>query len=167
MKDNGPAATARVSTPERWLGWLSALSVALIVAITFADVFGRYVFASPLRGGVEIIEYAMAIVIFTALPLVTRRRGHVTVSLVDGLFSGAGARIKTVLCDAISAVALGVLTWRLALQGLSDLESDAATVVLGLPQAPLGFVLTAFAALSTLMMLLLIWNTLTGKGAAK
>jgi len=167
MKDNTPLALTRPGGPERWLGWLSALPVALIVAITFADVFGRYVFSSPLRGGVEIIEYAMALLIFTALPLVTRRRGHVTVSLIDGMVRGVGSRIKSVLCDAISALALALLTWRLALQGMSDLESGAATVVLGLPQAPLAFVLTAFAAVSTWVMLLLIWNTLIGKGAVK
>lgn len=150
----------------RLLGWISALPVAVIVILTFADVLGRYLFSSPVRGSVELIEFAMALVIFTALPLVTRQRQHVTVSLIDGFFKGTGLRIKTMLCDAISALALGILTWRLALQGLEDLDAETATIVLGLPHAPLSFVLTALAGVSTLVVLLLIWHSLTHKGAA-
>jgi TRAP-type C4-dicarboxylate transport system permease small subunit len=151
----------------RLLGWLSALPVALILILTFADVLARYIFAAPIRGNVELIEFAMALVIFTALPLVTRQREHVTVSLVDGFFKDTGRRIKTMLCDAVSAVALGLMTWRLALQGMEDLASETATIVLGMPHAPLSFALTALAGVSTLIMLVLIWNTLTNPGAAK
>lgn len=147
------------------LGWLSTLPVALIVVLTFADVFGRYVFSSPVRGSMEMIEFAMALVIFTALPLITRERGHVTVSLIDGLFkSAASQKIKMVLCDAVSALALGLLTWRLYVQGLDDLQSNAATVVLSLPHAPLSFALTFFAGLTTCLVLALIWQTWTSPG---
>lgn len=149
---------------DRVLAWLSAVPVALIVVLTFADVLGRYIFASPVRGSVEIIEYAMAAVIFTALPLVTRHRAHVTVSLIDNLVRGRGRTIKLVLCDACSAIALGLLTWRLYLQGKDDLESGSASIVLGLPHAPLSFGLTLFASLSTLVVLMLIWRTLQHKG---
>ena len=76
--------------------------LALIVLLTFADVFARYLFARPIRGSVEIIQYAMALVIFTALPLVTRHRGHVTVSLVDKLLSGRAAWVRQLVCDALS-----------------------------------------------------------------
>jgi len=96
--------------------------------------------------------------------LVTRSRGHVTVSLIDSWFSGVWQRAKQVLCDAISSVALGLLTWRLGLQGLEDLKTGASTVVLNLPLAPLSFALTAFAALSTLVVLMLIFNTLRQTG---
>ena len=108
---------------DRLLGGLSALPVALIVVLTFADVLGRYLFSSPLRGSVELIENAMALVIFTALPLVTRSRGHVSVSLIDGLVRGSAQRVKVVLCDALSALALGLMTWRLWVQGTEDLEA--------------------------------------------
>ena len=127
-----------------------------------ADVFGRYVFSAPIRGSVEIIEYAMAMVIFTALPLVTRHRGHVSVSLIDGVVSGAVRRVKTVLCDAISTLALGLLSWRLWVQAGEDLRSGAATVVLGWPHAPLYFAMTALVALAALAMLGLTWRSLRG-----
>lgn len=158
------AVTPPASLLERALALISALPVALIVGLTFVDVFGRYVFAAPVRGSVEIIEQAMALVIFTALPLVTRQRQHVSVGLFDGQRPGALRRLRTTACDAVSTVALAVLTWRLAVQAVNDWQDGAASVVLGLPQAPLGFALTALAATSTVLMAAMAWHSLTGKG---
>lgn len=165
--DAAQRPTERPDALQRALAWLSAIPVALIVVLTFADVLGRYLLASPVRGSVEIIEFAMAMVIFTALPLVTRQRAHVTVSLIDNLVSGAGRKLQLLLCDALSAFALGLLTWRLYQQGKEDLESGAATIVLGLPHAPLSFVLTLFAGLTTLLVLAMIWRTLSARGDAR
>src|SRR5690554_7608072 len=64
---------------DRALGFVSAIPLALIVALTFSDVFARYFFASPIPGAAEMIQFSMAITIFAALPLVTRAGGHITV----------------------------------------------------------------------------------------
>jgi TRAP-type C4-dicarboxylate transport system permease small subunit len=150
---------------ERALSWLSALPVALIVTLTFADVLGRYLLSSPVRGSMEIIEFAMALVVFTALPLVTLQRGHVSVSLIDNLFTGKGRYIKRMLCDAVSALALGLLSWRLCLQSMDDLQTRAATVVLGLPNAALSLTLTFFAGLSTVVVLMHLFQTCRAFGS--
>ena len=152
----------RSDAAHRVLSLLSALPLGLIVVLTFADVFARYLFSSPIRGSVEVIQFAMALVIFTALPLVTRRREHVTVSLVDGVLRGGARRVQQVLCDAISLVALAVLTWRLWVQGGDDLSADSRTVVLGLPQAPLTYAMCAFAGLATLYMMMLLTRQVRG-----
>lgn len=156
------AAPPPADLADRLLGVLSAIPLALIVVLTFADVFARYLFAKPIRGSVEIIQYAMALTIFTALPLVTRHRGHITVSLVDRFLRGALQRLQHVVCDALSVVALALITWRLWMQGFSDLAGSMSTVVLQLPQAPLSWAMCAFAALSTLVMTGLLWGSLTG-----
>ena len=152
----------RRDAADQILSLLSALPLGLIVVLTFADVFARYLFSSPIRGSVEIIQFAMALVIFTALPLVTRKREHVTVSLVDGVLRGDAKRAQQVLVDAISVFALGVLTWRLWLQGGDDLAADTRTIVLGMPQAPLTFAMCAFSALATAYMLMLLTRQIRG-----
>lgn len=157
------APAAPPSVAERALKVLSALPLGLIVLLTFADVFARYLFSAPIKGSVEIIQFAMALVIFTALPLVTRRRGHVTVSLIDGLVSGWVRGLKVVLCDVLSVLALALMTWRLGLQALADVSSQTVTIVLGWPQAPLTFTMAAFSLLSTLAMLALLWHSLRGR----
>ncbi len=150
------------SALDQVLGLLCALSLALIVCLTFADVFARYLFSAPIRGSVEIIEYAMAMVIFTALPLVTRARGHVSVGLLDNVVKGLMRRARNVICDALSLFALGLLTWRLWVQAVEDLHAGSASVVLGWPHAPLYFAMAAFGAVATLAMLWLTWASLRG-----
>ena len=141
------------------LGAISALPLAVILIVTFVDVFARYLFATPIRGSVEIIEFAMALVIFGALPLVTRSRGHVTVGLLDGVIgNGAARRIKQLLCDALSASALGLLAWRLWVHAGGQLAESSRSIVLGLPHAPLSYALFALALLSMVLMLALMWR---------
>lgn len=163
MSDHAAHAPAGNDVLGRVLGLLSALPLALIVVLTFADVFARYLFAAPIRGSVEIIQYAMALVIFSALPLVTRMRGHVTVSLIDSLVRGRVAQLRQVLCDALSLAALLLVTWRLWEQAASDAASSTRTVVLGLPQAPLAYVLCAFGAMSSAIMAGMLWQGLRGR----
>lgn len=154
------APIAEVATIERLLGWLSALPLVLIVGLTFADVFARYLFAAPIRGSVEIIEYAMAMAIFTALPLVTWRREHICVSLVDGVLKETGRRIKNVLCDVISLLALGLMTWRLVVLAIDEHQAGTTTLVLNWPHAPLYFAMSVLAAAASLAMLRLTWCSL-------
>lgn len=158
------SATLPANLLERVLGFISALPVAVMVIITFIDVFARYLFSSPVRGSIEIIEQAMALTIFTALPLVTRRRQHIGVGLFDEMVKGKVRRFKVASCDAVSCVALALLTWRLWLQAVEDFEGRNATMVLGLPHAPLVFLMTLLAAIATVVMLTLTWNSVRAKG---
>lgn len=162
MSESTPAPGAAPDAFDRVLGVLCALPVALIVGLTFAEVFARYLFSAPIRGSTEIIEYAMALVIFAALPLITKHRGHVSVSLIDGVVRGGMRRVKNVLCDAVSCFALGLLAWRLWLQAVSDQRAKVHTVVLEWPHAPLYYAMAAFAAVSALAMLWLTWRSLRG-----
>lgn len=157
---SNPNPPPNASLFEQALGVFSAIPVALIVLLTFVDVFGRYVFSSPIKGGLEIIEQCMALVVFTALPLVTRQRAHISVGLFDGMKDGLFKRIRTTLCDLIAAAGLALITWRVGVQALQDQHEGAASVVLGLPQAPVGFAMAVLAAAATLAALGLAWNSL-------
>jgi len=133
---------------DRVLGFISAVPLALIVALTFIDVFARYFFAHPVPGAAEIIQFAMAMAIFTALPVVTRAGGHITVDLFSHALS---PRIRAYLqlpCELLSAVALALITWRLWTQATEYGQNDTMTLVLRLPMAPLAYAMAVFAALA-------------------
>jgi TRAP-type C4-dicarboxylate transport system permease small subunit len=153
MHEPTPKDSGHEDRLDRVLGLLCAVPLALIVAITFADVFARYLFASPIRGSVEMIEFAMALVIFTAMPLVTRHRGHVTVSLIDGVLRGRAILVRRLACDGLSALALGLVAWRLALHGADDFEAGTRTIVLEWLQAPLTWAMAVLAGVSALILL--------------
>lgn len=138
---------------DRLLGFLCALPLAFIVALTFVDVFARYLFSSPIRGSVEMVEFAMALAIFTAMPLVTRHRAHVTVSMIDGLVQGRRGDVKRLFCDALSTLALALMAWRLAVHAAGDHEANTRTIVLAWPQAPLTWTMAILAALSAMVVI--------------
>ena len=145
------SSTALPDAPalDRWLGLMSAIPLALIVVLTFLDVFARYLISAPIRGSLEIIQFAMALSIFASLPLVTRHRGHVTVSLIDGVLGPAATRWKVLVCDLISLAALILISWRLWVYAGESIEQSTQTIVLALPQGPLVYALALFSILTS------------------
>jgi TRAP-type C4-dicarboxylate transport system permease small subunit len=63
-------------------------------------------------------------------------------------------RVKTILCDLISLLALLLMSWRLWIYAGESIEEKQQTIVLALPQGPLVYVLSVFAALTSLLVLL-------------
>lgn len=155
------AAQPRGDRLDRWLGYSCAAPIFLMVVLTFCEVFARYLFARPIHGSGEIIQFAMALTIFCGLPLVTRHRGHVTVSLIDNLLRGTARRVQQVLVDCASLAALGLITWRLWIQASEYSSVGIKTIVIELAMAPLAYVMCAFAAGTCLVVLAQIKRTLS------
>jgi len=135
----------------RVLGYVSALPLALIVVLTFSDVFARYVFAHPIPGASEIIQFAMAMAIFTALPLVTQAGGHITVDLFTSGVSNRRKACLQVPAELLSGVALAVIAWRLWVQAGEYAGNNTATIVLNLNMAPLAYAMSIFSAVSVVV----------------
>jgi len=137
---------------DRVLGVVSALPLALIVVLTFTDVFARYLFAHPIPGASEMIQFAMAMAIFTALPLVTRAGGHITVDLFIYALSKRKQVFLQLPCELLSGLALALIAWRLWVQAQEYAENKTASIVLGLPSAPLAYAMAVFAALAVVVV---------------
>ena len=142
------------------LGWMSAAPLALILLLTFADVLMRYLFAIPVRGSSEMIQFAMALTIFAALPVVTRQREHIVVGIISDLVRGRVRMVKLLFCDGLSLLALGLMTWRLGIQAFEYIESKSATIELRLEMAPLAFVMCAFSLATCVVVALQMVQTL-------
>ena len=142
------------------LGWMRAAPLALILLLTFADVLMRYLFAMPVRGSSEMIQFAMALTIFAALPVVTRQREHIVVGIISDLVRGRVRMVKLLFCDGLSLLALGLMTWRLGIQAFEYIDSKSATIVLRLEMAPLAFVMCAFSLATCVVVALQMVQTL-------
>jgi TRAP-type C4-dicarboxylate transport system permease small subunit len=124
-----------------------------MAAVTVLDVAGRYFLNAPLPGSYELVQLLLAVTVFAALPLATARREHVVVDLLDPLLPAAALRATASATALLAAVALGVLAWQLALRGLRLRADRAATNLLGLPLAPLAWLMAAACAASVPGML--------------
>lgn len=146
---------------ELVLGLICCVLMLLIVGLTFVEVFMRYLIASPIRGAEEIIQFAMATMIFAALPLITARRGHVTVSLIEDAVSGGLKRFVDIMVDACSLLAVSLIAWRLFIDAGGRVASSDATVVLNWPRAPLVYTMAALATITAFVQLAMLWQRIS------
>ena len=137
---------------DKVLGFLAALVLMLLMIITFIDVLGRYLFSAPLPGAFELTEIMMAMLIFAGLPLVSRANQHVTVNLIVGILSPIILHLQRLITQAIMAVILAVMAWRMWIKAEEMLEQGDETAYLLLPIAPVAFFMTLMMAVSTLIV---------------
>jgi TRAP-type C4-dicarboxylate transport system permease small subunit len=140
---------------RRMLGTVVALVLFAIMGITFCDVFMRYWFSAPIRGASEIVRFSMAILIFSAFPLVTLNQQHITVNLLQGRFGPVGSWLQHLFVLLVSVIAVGVMTWQLASDGADLARDRITTTVLEWPLAPLSYFMGALSGVTLLVLVVL------------
>lgn len=138
------------------LGLITGILLMAMMLLTAVDVGGRYFFNSPVEGAQELTEMLLATSMFSALPLVTLGREHVTVSLFDHFFTGAANMVRNIIIDILSLVVLLAFGWRLVLLGQVLAEYDDQTLFLGLPLAPIAWFMAAMSFASALLVALML-----------
>ena len=136
-------------------GLLAAVCLFCLMLLVASDVAGRYFFNHPIGGGYELVQLMMGVIVFSALPLVSRANDHIGIGLLDGWFHASAERIRRVLVNLFSALALAFVGWRLGVQTFKLARNGDATAVLALPLAPIGMFMTVmtFAAVISLLVL--------------
>ena len=114
-----------------------------MMVLTFADVVLRYFFNSPIKGGFEVTEMMMAVLIFAGLPLVSRKHEHVTIDAFDHFFPAAMRRVLYVIIHVICALALVGMAWLLYSKAASFAEIGDVTQTLKFPIAPFVYLMAA------------------------
>ena len=136
--------------------------MAATAGLTFIDVTGRYAFNKPVPGGVELIEFLLGLLIFSALPLVTVKRAHITVELFDNFMSDGFKRIREVIVLVASAGMIAFITERMWSTAREMAEGDEISLHFELPMAPLLFFLSALSAISVIVQIYMVWKYVTG-----
>ncbi len=155
------AATGAPAAHEpRWerrfdavLGVAASAILMAMMLLTFVDVFARYVFNRPLRGGFELTELALLVLIFAGLPLVSHADEHVTMDFIDRLL-GPGAREG--LRRAVHAMCAAIFflgTWLVWLKADRIWEYRDATDVLRVAYGPFVYFMAVMIALTGLIHL--------------
>ncbi|MBY6198147.1 TRAP transporter small permease [Vibrio hangzhouensis] len=99
------------------LSLFACIQLAALMLVTCIDVVGRYLFSSPLVGSVELTEILLGSLIFTSLPLVTWRKEHISVDLMEGMLPKQIRSLRDILFNlavSISLFAIGTKVWSLA-----------------------------------------------------
>lgn len=102
---------------DRVLRPLMLVLVVAMMLLTFVDVIGREVFASPLSSAPELTAIGLAALVYLGLPRVVARREHITVSLLEALFRGRVDHARAILVSVLMVALCGILAWRLWVHG--------------------------------------------------
>src|SRR5204863_6993197 len=86
---------------DRALGAAAAALLFGLMALTTADVVGRYIFNWPLRGAFEITDLMLLSLIFAGLLLASRTDEHVTLDFIDMLLGPGGRALLRRLIDLV------------------------------------------------------------------
>lgn len=120
---------------QRVISAVLVVSLSLMVALTFVDVVGRRLFNTPVFGANDITEHLMALIVFAGLPLLTARRGHLSIDLFDTwlLRPGLGWWHKAV--DVLIAAVLALVAWQYLLAVGEAQANSEVSPALTIPRA--------------------------------
>lgn len=112
---------------SRWLFALAGAALVAAVVLYAFEVVARYVFDAPTTWSGETVQYAFALLIFCALPDVTRRAAHIAIDIVPEALSGRARRRLGAINHAVAAVATGAAAWIVAGESLRQFEKGLLT----------------------------------------
>lgn len=151
----------------KWLSPLTVLAgrigtafIAIIMLLTVADIIGRLAF-QPIIGALEISELMLVIAVFGSLAYCQLHRNHVSIDMV---LSGFRQRTRYIINSIMYCGFLGfcgLISWRLAAYGISEIGGKATTA-LQLPVYPFLFIAAAGAGLLSLIILIHLLEYIAG-----
>lgn len=156
---------------ERALTHVASAVLFAVMALTFTDVLGRYLFSAPVKGAYELTEMAMGVVVFIGFPLACWQDANIRVTLFDAAFSRLlgerGRGRMEALFQAGAALICGFLALRLwDMAGLLA-RSGERSQHLGISLAPIGYFMFAGAVAAALACAARALAQATGRGAPR
>lgn len=112
---------------SRWLFRLAGAALMLAVTLYAFEVVARYVFDAPTTWSGEAVQYALAVLIFCALPDVTRRASHVAIDILPEALPPNAKGILARVNNAVATLATGVAAWIVAGESLRQFEKGLMT----------------------------------------
>lgn len=88
---------------------LASGALLLLMLLTFTDVMLRSTINAPIQFAADLTRLLMAVVVFSAMPLLSYQGNQISIDLLDGIF--ARLRIGRLVDIVVSAFCGGMLIW--------------------------------------------------------
>lgn len=135
--------------PVIWLAFflelIAALTLFFLMALTCADVFGRYFLGNAVDGATEMTEMGIAILVFAEMPIITWRGGHVVVDILDRMLGNTLIKILGLLSALLISTCLYFLAWRIFQLAERSMRRNEVTEFL---EMPVGYIVEYIAFMS-------------------
>ena len=135
------------------LGVAASAILMAMMCLTFVDVVARYVFNRPIRGGFEVTELLLLVLIFAGLPLVSHADEHVTMDFIDRLLRGGARLWLHRIVNLLVAALMFFMAWQVTIKAGRISSYGDATDVLRIAYGPFVYLSAAMIALAGLIHL--------------
>jgi TRAP-type transport system small permease protein len=146
------------------LGVASSVLLFGMMLLTFVDVVARYLLNRPIRGGFEITELMLLVLIFAGLPLVSHADEHVTMDFIDRILPPAAQRVLVRVVHAFCAAIMFFLAWQVWIKAGKIAGYGDTTDVLRITVGPFVYFMDAMIALTGVIHVYKVFAP--GEGAA-
>lgn len=117
----------------RLLKLIAATSLFLMAVLTFVDVVGRY-FNSPIFGAAEMIQFLLAITVFSGFGLATVAGSHISVDILEPWMKRRFPLFRRALMWVCNTTAGVLIAWQILRIGWHGIESGRRSIVLEWPE---------------------------------
>ena len=155
-----------MSAPEhKWerqadavLGIAASVILGCMTLLTFVDVVARYLFNRPIRGGFEVTELLLLVLIFAGLPLVSHADEHVTMDFIDRWLAPAARRRLARLMHLAVAALMLFMAWQVWIKAGRISSYGDTTDVLRIVYGPFVYFSAAMVGLTGLIHLFKVYE---------
>jgi len=131
---------------SRLLTHIGSIALALLMFLTVADVFGRYLLNRPVAGTYELTEMFMVLIVFLALGLAQHHGDHISLDLAYSHFPSSFKKATDVVVDLVNFAVVAPITWQLYNYSRRMWDGNYTTAVLQVPLHPFVIVAVVGAA---------------------
>ncbi len=142
---------------KRTLGVSGGIVLFVLMLLTVVDVAGRKL-DFPVRGGVEMAEILLAMLIFAGLPLVSEARQHIVIDTLEGFMSRTVKRVLDAIANAICALTMFAMAWMFYAKRVTRVaEAGDTTSVLKIELTPVAYFLLAMIVMTGVIHIALMF----------
>ena len=150
-----------VENLSSWFNLVASAALMVMMLLTCADVFMRYLFSNPLIGTYDLVSLLGAVLVSFAMPYTMLKKGHVAVEiLVQSLSRGKQLVIET-FTHLLGISLFLVLVWQAVLLSRDMKAAGEVTPTLLLPFYPILYCMAVCffcLCLAILVNLLHVWS---------
>ena len=126
----------------------ASIVLFVIMWLTVVDVFFRAAFIISITGLFEVTEVLMGILVFSGVPIITAKDGHVSVTILDS-FIGPKLRVfQKAIINLVCVSVLAIFAWQLWDVAIGLAGYNDVTLFARIPLAPVCYFMAIMTALS-------------------
>lgn len=134
------------------LAWICGTVLLAMMFLTFADVIGRYFLSRPVTGAFEATEIMLAITVFSAIPAVTQRGGHIKLDFLDPILSERARELLDQLSAIVMIGVLLLLSYAVWGQATKMAVAGLRTDIIGFPTFTVAYLVSVQLALAAVFL---------------